>query len=111
MVRVCIVSLQLNESNERKIMLKNMDFEASGTYSCEVSTQTPIYTKPSNDHELSVIRKCTFRAQSDSSRNHAALLTNPLCETVYHLVYCTHVTLPYHVYIYIWKYKNQPGPF
>ncbi|KDR21758.1 hypothetical protein L798_02701 [Zootermopsis nevadensis] len=32
-----------------------MQFESSGSYSCEVSTQTPIYTKPSNDHELLVI--------------------------------------------------------
>ena len=39
-----------------------MDFEASGIYSCEVSTVTPIFTKPSNDHELTVIRKCAVKA-------------------------------------------------
>ncbi|XP_069677284.1 uncharacterized protein [Periplaneta americana] len=49
--------LDFGESNERQILLRNMDFEASGIYSCEVSTQTPIYTKPSNDHELTVIQK------------------------------------------------------
>jgi len=54
---VC-VTLQWNESSERQILLRNMDFEASGIYGCEVSTQTPIYTKLSNDHELTVIRKC-----------------------------------------------------
>ncbi|XP_021915190.1 uncharacterized protein LOC110827656 isoform X2 [Zootermopsis nevadensis] len=47
--------LDLEKSNERQILLKNMQFESSGSYSCEVSTQTPIYTKPSNDHELLVI--------------------------------------------------------
>ncbi|PSN46963.1 hypothetical protein C0J52_12571 [Blattella germanica] len=50
----------MSQSNERQIVLKNMDFEASGFYSCEVSTETPIYTKPSNDHELLVIRKYTI---------------------------------------------------
>ena len=50
--------LQWNESSERQILLRNMDFEASGIYSCVVSIQTPIFTKPSNDHELTVIRKC-----------------------------------------------------
>jgi hypothetical protein len=49
--------LQWNESSESQILLRNMDFEASGTYCCEVSTQTPIYTKLSNYHELTVIRK------------------------------------------------------
>jgi hypothetical protein len=52
------VTLQWNESNERQILLRNMDFEASSTYCCEVSTQTPIYTKLSDYHELTVIRKC-----------------------------------------------------
>ena len=49
----------MEQSNEKQIVLRNMDFEASGIYSCEVSTQTPIYTKPSNDHELLVIREYT----------------------------------------------------
>ena len=52
------VTLQWEESTERQIQLRNMDFEASGIYCCEVSTQTPIYTKLSNYHELTVIRKC-----------------------------------------------------
>ena len=52
------VTLQWNESSERQILLRNMDFDASGIYCCEVSTQTPIYTKLSNEHELTVIRKC-----------------------------------------------------
>jgi len=40
-----------------KVMLRNMQFEASGFYSCEVSTETPIYTKASNDQQLTVIRE------------------------------------------------------
>ncbi|KAK9503211.1 hypothetical protein O3M35_011829 [Rhynocoris fuscipes] len=37
-------------------MLKELDFDASGMYSCEVSTDTPIYTKPSDDQELTVMQ-------------------------------------------------------
>ena len=59
------VTLQWNESSERQILLRNMDFEASGTYCCEVSTQTPIYTKLSNDHELMVIRKCAVGGSTE----------------------------------------------
>jgi hypothetical protein len=40
-----------------QVMLRNLQFEASAYYSCEVSTETPIYTKASNDEELTVIRK------------------------------------------------------
>ncbi|PNF27933.1 hypothetical protein B7P43_G17779 [Cryptotermes secundus] len=34
-----------------------MDFDASGFYSCEVSTQTPIYTKPHPSSEIAVPAK------------------------------------------------------
>ncbi|KAJ9585443.1 hypothetical protein L9F63_002751, partial [Diploptera punctata] len=47
-------------------MLRNLEFQASGFYSCEVSTETPIYTKPSNDQELTVVQ---------SQRNAPQLLT------------------------------------
>ncbi|XP_024084367.1 uncharacterized protein LOC106669510 [Cimex lectularius] len=43
-------------SNENQVMLKELDFEASGLYSCEVSTETPIYTKPSDDQEMTVMQ-------------------------------------------------------
>ncbi|BES93765.1 Hypothetical protein NTJ_06574 [Nesidiocoris tenuis] len=49
-------SLQWNSSNEKQVMLKELDFDASGLYSCEVSTDTPIYTKPSDDLELTVMQ-------------------------------------------------------
>jgi cytochrome bd-type quinol oxidase subunit 2 len=76
-VTVCVVLLQWNGSNESQILLRNMDFEASGSYACVVSTQTPIYTKPSNEHELTVIRKCTFPAQVVRTANNTTLLSNP----------------------------------
>lgn len=44
-------------SNERKIVLQNVQFSASGSYSCEVSLETPIFTKSSAEKELLVIRK------------------------------------------------------
>ncbi|KAF6205202.1 hypothetical protein GE061_019369 [Apolygus lucorum] len=45
-----------NSSNEKQVMLKELDFDASGLYSCEVSTETPIYTKPSDDLEMTVMQ-------------------------------------------------------
>ncbi|XP_065336639.1 uncharacterized protein LOC135937414 isoform X1 [Cloeon dipterum] len=49
--------LDWRHSNERQVMLRNLQFEASGFYSCEVSTETPIYTKASNDQQLTVLLK------------------------------------------------------
>lgn len=37
--------------------LKILDFDASGIYSCEVTLETPIYTKASEDEEVTVISK------------------------------------------------------
>ncbi|XP_055617439.1 uncharacterized protein LOC129762865 [Toxorhynchites rutilus septentrionalis] len=37
------------------LVLKNVDYEATGTYYCEVSTDTPIYTKASNEEQLHVM--------------------------------------------------------
>ncbi|XP_063227105.1 uncharacterized protein LOC134533511 [Bacillus rossius redtenbacheri] len=48
--------LDMAASNKRFIILKNMSFDATGVYSCEVSTAAPIYTKPSSDEELTVIQ-------------------------------------------------------
>ncbi|XP_049543133.1 uncharacterized protein LOC125955865 [Anopheles darlingi] len=38
-----------------RLTLKNVDYEASGSYYCEVSTDTPIFTKASNDEMLHVM--------------------------------------------------------
>lgn len=49
--------LQWSQSNERQVRLKNLDFDASGVYCCEVTTETPIYTKASEDEEVTVVSK------------------------------------------------------
>ncbi|XP_071453670.1 uncharacterized protein [Hetaerina americana] len=46
-------------SNERHITLRKLDLDACGVYSCEVSMETPIYTKPSNEILLTVIQPQT----------------------------------------------------
>lgn len=45
-----------NDSNEKKVSLKNLQFEASGVYTCEVTTDNPIYTKPSEEEYLTVMQ-------------------------------------------------------
>jgi hypothetical protein len=54
-------------------MLRNLQFEASGYYSCEVSTETPIYTKASNDVQLSVICEYIQCLTSDPSYSNSCL--------------------------------------
>ncbi|XP_046388911.1 uncharacterized protein LOC124157886 [Ischnura elegans] len=49
--------LDWSRSNEREIRLTGLELEASGVYSCEVSMETPIYTKPSNDEVITVIQR------------------------------------------------------
>ncbi|XP_021694488.1 uncharacterized protein LOC5572379 [Aedes aegypti] len=41
--------------NPSTLTLKNVDYEASGSYYCEVSTDTPIFTKASNDEPMHVM--------------------------------------------------------
>ncbi len=58
--RSCNVSknfFQWSESDEKRVSLKNLQFEASGVYICEVTTDNPIYTKPSEEEYLTVMRK------------------------------------------------------
>ncbi|KAK7590680.1 hypothetical protein V9T40_002293 [Parthenolecanium corni] len=44
------------ESDEKRVSLKNLQFEASGVYICEVTTDNPIYTKPSEEEYLVVMQ-------------------------------------------------------
>ncbi|XP_072939106.1 uncharacterized protein [Epargyreus clarus] len=46
--------LNIALATENSIILQNLDFAASGTYSCEVSLDTPIYTKASSEKQLTV---------------------------------------------------------
>ncbi|KAL0880944.1 hypothetical protein ABMA27_002106 [Loxostege sticticalis] len=46
--------LNIALATENSIILQNLDFAASGSYSCEVSLDTPIYTKASTEKQLTV---------------------------------------------------------
>ncbi|XP_052739515.1 uncharacterized protein LOC112046321 [Bicyclus anynana] len=46
--------LKIALATENSIILQNLDFAASGSYSCEVSLDTPIYTKASSEKQLTV---------------------------------------------------------
>ncbi|XP_038214723.1 uncharacterized protein LOC119834436 [Zerene cesonia] len=46
--------LNIALATENSIILQNLDFAASGSYSCEVSLDTPIYTKASPEKQLTV---------------------------------------------------------
>ncbi|CAH0714447.1 unnamed protein product, partial [Brenthis ino] len=46
--------LNIALATENSIILQNLDFAASGSYSCEVSLDTPIYTKASGEKQLTV---------------------------------------------------------
>lgn len=43
-----------DNSNERQVTLKDVQFDLSGQFYCEVSTDTPIFTKASADELMSV---------------------------------------------------------
>ncbi|XP_054265744.1 uncharacterized protein LOC128988464 [Macrosteles quadrilineatus] len=60
--------IDLSLSDRHQVLLTNLNFDASGIYTCEVSTETPIiYTKPSEELEITVIKnqmeepRITFR--------------------------------------------------
>lgn len=45
----------MTHSNEREVLLTNMDVNATGDFFCEVSTEVPsIYTKASDEVEITV---------------------------------------------------------
>jgi hypothetical protein len=46
---------QLKHSNSTQVTLKNVDFDASATYYCEVTIDNPIFTKASKDEHIHVI--------------------------------------------------------
>ncbi|KAJ8721452.1 hypothetical protein PYW07_002227 [Mythimna separata] len=52
--------LNIALATENSIILQNLDFAASGSYSCEVSLDTPIFTKASTEKQLTVFRKFIF---------------------------------------------------
>ncbi|XP_037298220.1 uncharacterized protein LOC115453733 isoform X2 [Manduca sexta] len=48
--------LNIALATENSIILQSLDFEATGSYSCEVSLDTPIYTKASSGKQLTVFQ-------------------------------------------------------
>jgi hypothetical protein len=52
------VFLQFRKSNQNQLTIKILDFDASGMYCCEVSLESPIFTKASNEEQVHVFRKC-----------------------------------------------------
>lgn len=51
---------QWKNSDDKKVHLEKLDFDAGGKYYCEVSTDTPIYTKESNIEQMHIVGKLTF---------------------------------------------------
>ncbi|KAM3964310.1 uncharacterized protein ACR2FA_001804 [Aphomia sociella] len=47
--------INLMQLSPTSITLERMDFSASGPYACEIALETPLYSKVSKIHELSVI--------------------------------------------------------
>lgn len=47
--------LNKEHSSEKQIQLSKLDFPASGSYSCIVSMETPIFSRETESHELTVI--------------------------------------------------------
>lgn len=49
--------IDMTHSNEREVLLTNMDVDAAGDFFCEVSTEVPsIYTKASDEVEITVYK-------------------------------------------------------
>lgn len=52
---VFVFPRQFSKSNSSQVTLTNLDFDATGSYYCEVSIDNPIFTKASNEVHLHVI--------------------------------------------------------
>lgn len=61
-------NLQKQNSSEQQIHLTNLDLSASGTYTCEVSMETPIFSKESDPKTLTVIGKRTRILQHQQNK-------------------------------------------
>ncbi|XP_037975035.2 uncharacterized protein LOC105388390 [Plutella xylostella] len=53
--------IKLSKLTSTSITLEAMDFPASGFYACEIALETPLYSKVSNKHEISVIVRQKYR--------------------------------------------------
>ncbi|XP_026684398.1 uncharacterized protein LOC103516107, partial [Diaphorina citri] len=68
--------IDLNRSDSINLVLKNANFEMSGLYSCEVTTESPIYSKPSDDILLTVMGHCDKFDQLNRSDSINLVLKN-----------------------------------
>lgn len=59
--------MQWKHSNEHQLNLRNVDYEAAGEYSCEVSTDTPIFTRESNVDLIHVIGEMFLKFHPSSN--------------------------------------------
>ncbi|XP_037298361.1 uncharacterized protein LOC119190484 [Manduca sexta] len=53
--------INLIQLTPTSVTLERMDFAASGTYACEIALETPLYSKVSKLHEITVIVRQKFR--------------------------------------------------
>lgn len=60
---ISYASIDRNESDEKQLMLRNLQFEASGPFYCEVSTQAPIFTRSSDVTDITVIQSQSWAPQ------------------------------------------------
>lgn len=84
--------LKFPKSNQHEVTLKNLDFDASGLYYCEVSLESPIFTKASNEEQVHVIREYWLLI-SLSGRSLTLRLVN-IPTTQHTLVYAFFPSLP-----------------
>ncbi|XP_065218047.1 uncharacterized protein LOC135843923 [Planococcus citri] len=61
------------QTNASQLTLENIDFKASGVYSCIVTTETPIYTKQSEEKHLMVVQLQTQNPKITFNRRKYAI--------------------------------------
>jgi hypothetical protein len=79
---------QFQKSNQNEVTLKINDFDASGMYCCEVSLESPIFTKASLEEQVHVFRKLNFppgTTQILTFNNAECSLSLPLSLSIYSL--------------------------
>ncbi|CAB3223844.1 unnamed protein product [Arctia plantaginis] len=70
--------INLNTLSPTSVTLDKLDFTASGPYACEIALETPLYSKVSKIHELTVIVRQKFRPKIKIK--HKKLLSNEYLE-------------------------------
>lgn len=58
MLFVINLLLQENKSNSTQVLLRNIEFNLSGEFSCEVTVDTPLFSTAMDRKDMLVVRKC-----------------------------------------------------